>query len=132
MSESRSRRGLSAQAGGVAAEHAACAALAADGWDVLLRRARTPSGEVDIVARCGAVIAFIEVKARPSFAEAAHALGGRQRTRLLRAAAALVAGHPEWTDCDLRFDVLLVDRAGQVRRITDAIRMSDMGEADAT
>lgn len=125
MTEARSRRGRSAQAGGIAAETAACAALAADGWEVLQRRARTPAGEVDIVARRGSLVALVEVKARPTLTLAAHALAAPQRRRLLRAGAALLAEHPEWSDGDIRFDVLLVDAAGRVRRIVDAIRADE-------
>ncbi len=108
------------------AEDAACAALVADGWSVLARRARTPAGEVDIVA-CretdgDAVLAFVEVKARPALSEAAAALSLRQQHRLLDAAAILLARNPHWQRDCIRFDLLLVDRAGTVRRIADAFR----------
>jgi putative endonuclease len=122
VAESRSRRGHSAHAGGLAAEAAGCDALIADGWEVLARRARTAAGEVDIVARRGGLVAFVEVKARATLAEAAHALAAGQSRRLLRAAEALLALHPDWGAGDLRFDVLLVDAGGRVRRIADALR----------
>ena len=109
------------------AEEAACAALLADGWTVLARRARTPAGEVDIVASRvaepgHALLAFIEVKARPTLSQAASALTPRQQHRLLDAAAILLAGNPDWQHASIRFDLLLVDEAGTVRRIADAFR----------
>ncbi len=109
------------------AEEAACAALVAEGWTVLARRARTPAGEVDIVASRAAepghaLLAFIEVKARPALSQAAAALTLRQQHRLLDAAAVLLAEHPDWQHASIRFDVLLVDKAGTVRRIADAFR----------
>jgi putative endonuclease len=118
----RAARGRAAQQRGVAAEAAACAALEQEGWTVLARRLRTPAGEIDIVAEQAGLLAFIEVKARPDLALAALALSTRQRARLLEAAEAALAEHPGWGGAGVRFDVLLVDAAGRVRRIVDAFR----------
>lgn len=122
MACGRQQRGQKAQRLGIAAEVAACHALAADGWAVLARRLRTASGEIDIVAERAGLLALIEVKARPTLAAAAAALGPRQRARLLAAAETVLAEHPGWGREGVRFDVLLVDAAGQVRRIADAFR----------
>ena len=109
------------------AESAACDALGADGWTVLARRARTPAGEIDIVASRitatgHALLAFVEVKARPTLSQAAAALTIRQQHRLLDAAAILLAANPHWRYDSIRFDMLLVDQTGTVRRIADAFR----------
>ncbi len=106
----------------MATEAAACAALTAEGWTVLARRLRTPAGEIDIIAERDALVAFIEVKARPTLSAAAYALSERQRARLLAAGEAALATHPEWGHAGVRFDVLIVDAAGTVRRIADAFR----------
>ena len=119
----RQGRGRAAQARGVAAESAACAALAADGWTVLGQRLRTPAGEVDVAAERDGLLALVEVKARPNLADAAAALGVRQRARLLAAAEVLLAAHPDWGRAGVRFDVMLVDAAGRVRRVADAFRV---------
>lgn len=118
----RQARGRHAHAAGLAAEQAACAALAAEGWAILARRARTAAGEIDIVAECGGLLAFIEVKRRASLAGAAVALSPRQRARLLAAAEILLAANPGWGRAGMRFDVMLVDASGRLRRITDAFR----------
>ncbi len=110
---------------GLAAEAAACAALAAEGWTVLARRARTPAGEVDVVAERDGLLALVEVKRRRSLVEAAYALGARQRARLLAAAAVMLAANPGWGAAGVRFDVIVVDAAGRVRRIADAFRAGD-------
>src|ERR1700761_3885302 len=73
----RQLRGAAAHAAGRAAEASAEAALARDGWTVLARRLRTPSGEIDLIAERDEVLAFVEVKARPNLACAAVALGAR-------------------------------------------------------
>ena len=121
--QDRAGRGRQAQSRGVAAESAACAALAADGWTVLGRRLRTAAGEVDVAAERDGLLALVEVKARPNLAQAAAALGPAQRQRLLGAAAILLAEHPDWGRAGVRFDVLLVDAAGRVRRVADAFRL---------
>ena len=114
----------------MAAEEAACSALRRDGWTILLRRAKTPSGEIDIVAErlepgTEALLAFVEVKARPILSEAAASLSARQQDRLLGAGQILLGQHPEWTHGRIRFDLFLVDAAGTVRRIADAFRQQE-------
>lgn len=118
----RARRGQQAHLRGVAAEAAACAALERDGWTVLGRRLRTEAGEVDVVAEKHGLLVIVEVKCRPTLADAAAALSLRQRARLLAAAEILLAAHPEWGRAGFRFDVLVVDFGGRVRRIADAFR----------
>jgi putative endonuclease len=108
---------------GVQAEDAACAALEAEGWTVHARRLRTEAGEIDVVAERDGLLAIVEVKARPMLAAAALALTPRQRDRLLAAADIVLGAHPEWGAKGVRFDLVLVDDAGTVRRISDAFRL---------
>jgi len=114
-----------AEARGRDAEARAAAALEAEGWGVLARRCRTPAGELDLVAEREGLLAFVEVKARPSLAKAAFALGPRQRMRLFAAAECWLAANPGHGAAGMRFDVLLVDQSGRVRRIADAFRAGD-------
>ena len=117
--------GQRARERGLASEAAAESALRRDGWNILGRRLRTRSGEIDLVAEKDGLLAFLEVKARPTLACAAYALSLRQCGRLLNAADQLLADHPEWRASGIRFDVLLVDRIGRVRRIVDAFRREE-------
>ncbi len=89
-----------AYARGIDAENAACAALACEGWTILGQRLRTEAGEIDVVAATPDMLAIIEVKARATLADAAMALGSRQRTRLLMAAEIVLVEHPEWARPD--------------------------------
>jgi len=123
----RSRRGQAAYASGLAAEQVACAALVADGWTIHARRLRTGAGEVDAIAEKSGILAIIEVKSRPSLAEAAASLTPRQQVRLLGACEIILAEHPDWGVNGVRFDVLVVDPAGRIRRIADAFRLGDIG-----
>lgn len=118
-------RGRRAEASGRDAEEIAAAALAREGWAVLARRARTPAGEIDLVAERDGLVAFVEVKARPSLSEAAIALGARQRARLVAAAECWVAANPGHGAAGMRFDVVIVAADGTARRIADAFRVGD-------
>jgi putative endonuclease len=119
---SRELRGRTAHARGVDAETTACAALVREGWTIMGRRLRTEAGEVDVVAERDGVCAFVEVKARPTLADAAIAVSARQQARLLAAAEILLTEHPDWASQGTRFDLIVVDATGAVRRITDAFR----------
>ena len=118
-------RGRRAYAAGQDAEALAAAALSAEGWQILAQRLRTEAGEIDLIAEREGLLAFIEVKARPSLAEAAFALGPRQRSRLVAAAGAWIAEHPGHGNAGMRFDVMLVAADGTIRRIADAFRIED-------
>lgn len=89
---------------------------------ILAERARTPAGELDLVAEKDKLLAFIEVKSRPSLREAAHALAPRQQMRLLAAAEAWMALNPGHGSGGVRFDVVLVAADGTIKRVADALR----------
>jgi putative endonuclease len=97
-------------------------ALERDGWSIPARRLRTKAGEIDIVAERNGLLAVVEVKARPTLFDAAEALSLRQQERLIAATEIILAKHPQWGVEGVRFDLLLVDAAGVVRRIADAFR----------
>lgn len=117
---SPSARHRRAYARGAAAEAMVGQRLEAEGWTLLGRRLRTAAGEVDLAAQKDGLLALIEVKARRSLATAATALSPRQRSRLTGACAILLAENPAWGPAGVRFDLVLVDAAGRMRRIADA------------
>ncbi|MDQ0346903.1 putative endonuclease [Ancylobacter vacuolatus] len=93
---------------GMAAEAAAAALFEAEGFVILERRARTPRGEIDLVARRDGLLVFIEVKARASLRFAAESILLRQRRRIVGAAEIYLSRHPELAGLDMRLDVVLV------------------------
>lgn len=107
---------------GGAAENLCAWHLRLRGYRILARRFRCPVGEIDLIARRGRVLAFIEVKARPSRAQAAEAVTLRQRLRVERAALAYVQAHPGLADLAMRFDAMLVAPRRLPRHIADAWR----------
>ncbi|MBX3561468.1 MAG: YraN family protein [Sphingomonas sp.] len=96
-----------AERGGRRAETLAAWWLRLKGWRILATRARTPVGEVDIVARRRRTIAFVEVKARATAAEAELALDEYRLRRVARAAEALAARHGRPGDT-IRIDAVFI------------------------
>ncbi len=93
---------------GHSAEWRAVWRLRLAGYTILARRYKTKLGEIDIVARRGGVLAFVEVKAREDLESASFALGHRQFGRVASAASLFVARHPHFADHSVRFDAMLV------------------------
>ncbi len=77
------------------------------GYRIVARGFRSTVGEIDIVARRGDTLAFVEVKARRDDDEAVE-LTPRQRARIVRAAGAFIQSRPALSALDQRFDVILV------------------------
>jgi putative endonuclease len=93
---------------GISAESRAAAFLIAKGYRILARRFRTPVGEIDIVARRRNVLVFVEVKARVRLDDAAEAVTDRGKRRIVAAAEAWLAAHPDDVSSAMRFDAVLV------------------------
>jgi len=68
-------------------------------------------------------LAIVEVKARPNAAQAAEALGPRQRRRIGRAAALFLAHHPQHAALAVRFDAMLVRPWRPPKHVRDAWRI---------
>jgi putative endonuclease len=67
---------------GLSAETRAAALLLAKGFRIVARRWRSPVGEIDLVARRGRLLVFVEVKARGVLEDAAEAVTPRQQRRI--------------------------------------------------
>ena len=109
---------------GVSAESRAAAYLVGRGYAIVARRFKSRVGEVDIVARRGPELLFVEVKARHRLDDAALSVTPRQQKRIVAAAEAWLADHPDDGTCEIRFDVILVARSGRTQHITAAFDAS--------
>jgi putative endonuclease len=109
---------------GISAESRAAAYLTAKGYRVVARRFKTPVGEIDIVARRGGALYFVEVKARESFDDAAEAVTPKNRRRVIAAAEAWLAKNPGDVMREMRFDVVLVAPGRLPRHIAAAFDAS--------
>ena len=103
---------------GRGAETLACWYLRLKGWRILARRARVPGGEVDIVARRGSMVAFVEVKARANDDAAAFALD-QWRLRRVAVAAERLAPRFARPGDDVRIDAMFVVPRRLPRHLTN-------------
>jgi len=108
-----------AEGRGRRAEWVAAWLLRLKGYRVIARRYRTPVGEIDLIVRRGRLIAFVEVKARATIAEAVESVTPAGCRRVGRAAAAWLGAHPA-EGFDLRFDVVGLAPGRLPRHIPDA------------
>ncbi len=77
------------------------------GYRVLEHRLKTPLGEIDIVARRGSMLVFVEVKARQNRAQFFSAISPQQQKRLVHAAELYKA--KRFPSLSARFDVMMVN-----------------------
>lgn len=110
---------------GLAAETRAALALRLTFHRILARRYRVAVGEIDLIARRGRTLVFVEVKARDTLAAAIEAVTPRARARILAAADAFVARNPDLADCDRRFDIVAVLPGRWPKHLRDAFRADD-------
>ena len=94
-------------------EDLACAELARRGYAIVARRFRCRMGELDIVARDGPTLVFVEVKARETreFGGAVHAITGLKQRRIVRLAQEYMMRH-HLHDVPCRFDVVAIGFEG--------------------
>ena len=108
---------------GLAAEDSVADNYQARGHKIAARRWRGSRGEIDLVAREGDGLIFIEVKKARDFARAAQRLSRAQMRRIYGAASEFLAGEPRGQLTPVRFDVALVDATGQMQVIENAFGM---------
>jgi putative endonuclease len=95
---------------GIGGEDRACAHLRGRGLVIVERNFRCRGGEIDIVAREGPTLVFVEVKERgdASHGSAVEAVTPAKRRRVIRAAKLWAARHGE-SESPVRFDVVALD-----------------------
>lgn len=110
------RRSIGAVAEARAAEH-----LAASGMRILHRNWRCKGGELDLVARDGRVLVFVEVRSRGGSARvgAAESIDARKRARVVRAAQTFVQRERLVAE-PARFDVVAIEADGSVTHLRGA------------
>ena len=96
-----------AESWGRRAETLAALWLQLKGYRILARRVRTPAGEIDLIARRGRQVAFVEVKARGDMRGAAEAITPRGMRRIARASKFILARYLRRND-SARFDAVYI------------------------
>jgi putative endonuclease len=110
---------LQRQLVGIQGENRAVAELERRGYAVVARRYRTRHGEIDVVARDGETIVFVEVKAKESteFGSGADAVTARKQRRVISMAVDYLARN-RLTSSPCRFDVVAIDGVGDDATLT--------------
>lgn len=104
------------------AETLAALSLTLKGYTILARRVRTPSGEIDLIARRKNLVAFIEVKARKTHALALESVTPKAQARISRAAQIWMSRRADLASCDWRFDIITVTPRRWPGHVADAWR----------
>ncbi|GJD51039.1 hypothetical protein OPKNFCMD_3790 [Methylobacterium crusticola] len=105
------------------AEMLALAVLALKGYRPLATRFAAAGGEIDLIVRRGGVVAFVEVKARPTLEAAAEAITARKRRLFSRAARAWITRHPWSAGLTLRADAVFVAPRRWPRHVVSAFEI---------
>jgi putative endonuclease len=98
---------------GRAGEQYAAKALEAAGMRILASNFRGRRGEVDLVARDGETIVFVEVKtwAAGSLADLEYGISREKQRRIIETAKYFLAVHREYNEMAIRFDVILIENS---------------------
>jgi putative endonuclease len=108
---------------GRGAERMALALLLLKGYRPLARRYAAFGGEIDLIAKRGGTIAFVEVKARIHMDDALAAISARKRQRFSRAARAWAARNPWAANKTLRADAVFIAPGRWPRHVVAAFEL---------
>ena len=101
---------------GIRGQLEAEAFLRSKGWDILERNYRVKTGEIDLIARSGGYVVFIEVKFRGGLSHGfpREAVGVAKQQRIIRTAMHYISARG-LDDQDFRFDVVeVLEQGGRV------------------
>lgn len=112
-----------AYAYGLRAETVATLWLRARLYQIVARNYRAQGGEIDIIARRGRTVAFVEVKARGDLDSALHAITPQKRQRFSRAANRWLTANPWAMTYTLRADAIYIAPGKFPAHVTDAFEL---------
>lgn len=116
---------------GFDAERSAERYLERQGLVPVTQNFRCRIGEIDLVARDGRCLVFVEVRYRGpgSLSRAGLTVDSRKQRKLIRTAALYVAKRPQYANAMMRFDVVAIDADDRgdttIEWIKDAFRPAD-------
>ena len=115
-----------AQASGGDGEEQAARFLAGHGLQLVARNYRTRLGEIDLIARDGATLVFVEVRLRKDarFGGAVESITARKLSRIAAAARQYLMRIPRVPPC--RFDVVCIE-GGEAKWMRDAFTLNSQG-----
>ena len=108
---------------GLKAESVAALVLRLKGYRILARRFVVSGGEIDLIAKRGGAIAFVEVEARADLEMAASAISAAKQRRIASAARVWLARNPWAMGLTLRGDAIFVAPGRLPRHAPSAYRL---------
>ena len=102
------------------AVYIAAAMLIFKGYRILTLRYKATHGEIDVIARRGRTIAFIEVKARKSLTAGKESVTAKQRERISNAATQFMKQRPRLSNLTSRYDIVVITPKSFPKHITSA------------
>lgn len=95
---------------GQMAEDRVCAWLQGEGWQLIARNFTIRGGEIDLIMRQNRWLVFFEVRCRQDmgYGSMAESIDSAKQRCLCRAASTFLQKNPQFADCNLRFDVVLL------------------------
>jgi putative endonuclease len=105
---------------GLFAEFIACLILRLQFYQILHKRYKTKLGEIDIIAKRGRQILFVEVKGRKAPEYIMEVVSKNQQRRLIQAAKLFLSQNPKLANYDLRFDLIFIARPFHITHIKNA------------
>lgn len=117
------RAGNTAYHNGLAAEDIAIRLYGAQKGQILETRWKRRSGEIDLIVSLNGQIIFVEVKARKTLELAAQSISQNQQQRIFNTAQLYLSESGAGLNAETRFDVVVVDRAGQAEILENALAM---------
>ena len=109
---------------GRSAESWAILYLRLKGYRILGARLKMRGGEIDVVARRGGTIIFVEVKARQTVAGLDQAYEAVNQKRIIQAANHWLSQNPQYADTTIRFDVIGLAPLAWPMHIVDAFQIN--------
>ena len=107
---------------GLYGEYLAIFYLRCKGYRILAWRYKTAVGEIDIVARRGRSLIFVEVKTRIRLEDALTCFSRRMESRITRAAQSFISRNPAYAGMDMRFDFIAVAPFFHITHLDNAWR----------
>ena len=89
-------------------EYLAAFSLMLRGYRILAMRYRVKSGEIDIIARKGDLVSFVEVKARATAADSVFAVNGLTQSRIKNASLYWLQTQKDASQMSYSYDIIAV------------------------
>jgi putative endonuclease len=103
-------------------EERAARVLEKAGLEIIARNVRSPYGEIDLIAREGETVVFVEVKSWTFFGmeDLRNSVGKKKQFRIIETAKDFLAKHAEFDGFSIRFDVVFIGGSQKVAHIPSA------------